>query len=154
MALRKQGRSKKKGKRPTKREIVQMNALKQLGKSAYSIGLSLGRSHHTIQKYINAPFLTDPKYAAMVEDYKQKEILDLTTLNIKSRARLHDLVETMTPLEATALMDRAFQQRRLLEGKSTENVFSLRRIIADAHEEPAKKDPKATPGIPPPPGER
>jgi hypothetical protein len=39
----------------------------------------------------------------------------------------------MTPIEAVATMDKSFQQRRLLEGKSTENIFSLRKIIEDAH---------------------
>jgi hypothetical protein len=144
MALKKQGKSKKKGKPPTKREQAQMLALKQLGKSEYEIGMSLGRSHHTIAKYTQAPLFTDAKFQDMVEEYKTKEILDLTVLNISARARIHDLIPTMTPIEAIACMDKSFQQRRLLEGKSTENIFSLRRIIEDAHK-PVAQDATLVP---------
>jgi hypothetical protein len=77
---------------------------------------------------------TDPKFVAMVEEYKTKELIDLTAMNIESRARIRDLIPTMTPIEAIACMDKSFQQRRLLEGRSTENVFSLRKIISEAHE--------------------
>lgn len=133
MALRKQGRSKKKGKRPTKREQAQMLALAELGQGTYEIGAALGRSPHTVRRYINSPMFQDPKFAALIEEYKQKELLDLTTLNIEARGRLHDLMPAMTPIEACAVMDKSFQQRRLVEGKSTENIFSLRRIIEEAH---------------------
>lgn len=133
MALRKSGRSKKKGKALTKREVAQVFALKSLDKSDYEVGMIMGRSPHTIKKYVESPMFTDPKFAALVEEYKSKELIDLTALNISARARIHDLIPTMTPLEAIATMDRSFQQRRLIEGKSTENIFSLRKIIEDAH---------------------
>jgi len=133
VALKKQGRSKKKGKRPTKREQAQMTALAELGKGTYEIGAALGRSPHTVRRYINSPMFTDPKFAAMIDEYKQKELIDLTVLNIEARGRLHDLMPVMTPIEACAVMDKSFQQRRLVEGKSTENIFSLRRIIEEAH---------------------
>lgn len=136
MALKKQGRSKKKGKRPTKREVAQMVALKGLGKSTYEVGMAMGRSHHTIKRYCESPIFTDPKFAKMVEEYKSKELIDLTALNIEARARLHDLIPVMSPIEAVATMDKSFQQRRLVEGKSTENIFSLRKIIEDAHKMP------------------
>lgn len=137
MTLKKQGRSKKKGKKPTKREQAMMLAAHDLGKSNYEIGMMLGRSANTVKKYVTEPMFQDKKFAALVDEYKEKEILDLTTLNIESRARLHDLLPVMTPIEAIATMDKSFQQRRLLEGKSTENVFSLRKIIQDAHNFPA-----------------
>jgi hypothetical protein len=38
-------------------------------------------------------------------------------------------------LETIALVNRVFQQRRLLEGKSTENIGAITRIINEAHEE-------------------
>ena len=138
MALKRQGRSKKKGKRPTKREVAQMKALKSLGKSTYEVGMLMGRSHHTIKRYCESPLFTDPKMAKLVEEYKSKELLDLTALNISARARLHDLIPVMTPIEAVATMDKSFQQRRLVEGKSTENIFSLRKIIEDAHKMPVE----------------
>lgn len=98
----------------------------------YEIGAIMQRAPNTVRKYLTSPMFTDDKFRALVEEYKQKEILDLTTLNIESRARLHDLVPVMTPIEAIALMDKSFTQRRLLEGKSTENIFSLRAIIVEA----------------------
>lgn len=121
-----------------------MLALKQLGKSNYEIGCLMGRSHNTIKRYVSNPIFKDPKFAVMVDEYKTKEVLDLTTLNIEARARLHDLAPTMGPIEAIALMDKSFQQRRLLEGKSTENIFSLRQIIQEAHK-PEKKEIDVTP---------
>src|SRR5678815_5210999 len=127
-------RPKKKGKMPSKREQAQMLALSDLGLGTYEIGSIMQRSPHTIRKYCQSPMFTDPKFQALVEEYKSKELIDLTALNIESRARLHDLVPTMTPIEAIALMDKSFTQRRLLEGKSTENIFSLRKIISEAHD--------------------
>jgi len=112
-----------------------MVAMHDLGMGTYEIGAAMARAPGTIRKYITSPMFTDPKFQQLIEDYKEKELLDLTTLNIESRARLHDLVPTMTPIEAIALMDKSFGQRRLLEGKSTENIFSLRKIITEAHSE-------------------
>ena len=129
-------RPKKKGKKPPKREQAQMLALHEMGMSDYQVGAIMQRSPHTIKKYCESPMFTDPKFAKLVEEYKSKELIDLTSLTISARARLHDLVPTMAPIEAIALMDRSFQQRRLLEGKSTENISSLRRIITEAHEGP------------------
>ena len=127
------GRSKKKGLSPTKREIAQMVALKQLNLGTYEIGNIMGRSPHTIRKYCQSPLFTDPKFAVMVEEYKSKELLDLTAMTISARARIHDLIPTMSPIEAVATMDRSFQQRRLLEGKSTQNLSTLSKIIQEAH---------------------
>jgi hypothetical protein len=127
-------RKKQKGKKLKRREIVQLTAMREMGMGPYEIGAAMNRSSTTVYKYTNNPAFTDPKFKAAVESYKEKELIDLTMLNIESRARLHDLVTTMTPIEAIALMDRSFQQRRLLEGRSTENIFSLRKIISEAHD--------------------
>lgn len=133
MALKTTKRSKKKGKKPGKREVALMNAMKEMGKSTYEIGALMGRSYHTVKKYCEQAMFHDKKFLEMVEEYKTKEITDLTVLNIEARARIHDLIPMMTPIEAVATMDKTFQQRRLLEGKSTENVFSLKKIISEAH---------------------
>jgi len=127
------GRSKKKGKKPSKREIAQMTALTQLGMGTYEVGDIMGRSPTTVRKYVNSEMFTDPKFAKLVEEYKSKELIDLTALNITTRQRLHELVPTMTPLEACMVGDKAFQQRRLLEGKSTTNISTLSKIIQEAH---------------------
>ena len=131
--LRKPKLSKKKGVPPSKREQAQMLALHDLDLSNYRVGEIMGRSPHTIKRYCESPMFTDPKFQKLVEEYKSKELIDLTAMNIEARARIHDLIPTMTPIEAVAVMDKSFQQRRLVEGKSTENIFSLRRIIEDAH---------------------
>jgi len=110
-----------------------MLALRQLNLGTYQVGEIMGRSPHTIKKYCESPMFTDPAFQKLVEEYKSKELIDLTAMNISARARIHDLIPTMTPIEAIATMDKSFQQRRLIEGKSTENIFSLRKIIEDAH---------------------
>ena len=127
------GRSKKKGKPPSKREQAQMLALNEMGLGTYEIGSIMGRAPNTIRKYCESPMFTDPNFAKLVEEYKTKELIDLTAMNISARARIHDLIPTMTPIEAIACMDKSFMQRRLVEGKSTENISSLRKIISDAH---------------------
>jgi len=57
-------------------------------------------------------------------------------LGAKGRKRLHELVDSGNSkmIETIALVDRVFQQRRLLEGKSTENVHSITRLINESHE--------------------
>ena len=65
------------------------------------------------------------------------EINDLYLLGAKGRKRLHELVDSGNSkmIETIALVDRVFQQRRLLEGKSTENIGSITRLINESHEE-------------------
>ena len=126
-------RVKKKGKPPAKREQAQMQAMSELGHGTYEIGAMMQRSPNTVRKYISSPMFTDEKFKLLVEKYKEQELLDLTVLSIEARARLHDLVPTMTPIECIALMDKSFSQGRLVSGKSTENIFSLRKIISEAH---------------------
>lgn len=131
--VRKHGRSKRKGKKPSRKEQAEMKALAEVGHSAYAIAEILGRSKNTVAKYIKSPIFTDPKFKELVNEYKEKEILDLTSLNIEARARIHELIPEMTPIEAVATMDKSFQQRRLVEGNSTENIMSLAKIIREAH---------------------
>lgn len=45
----------------------------------------------------------------------------------------------MRPIEAVATMDRAFQQRRLLEGQSTLNINSLSALVIGAAKDFAKR---------------
>ena len=72
---------------------------------------------------------------SQIAEICEKEILDLTVLTVKARQRLHELAATMNPIEAIALMDRTFQQRRLLEGKSTSNIATLQKIIREANKD-------------------
>ena len=118
-------------KSPTKHELVTMKVMSDRGESATSIAQQLGRSHHTVKKWLTSEAYTDPEINAMVEEIKAAERADLYVLNAKARAHLHVLLDsgTMKPIETIALQDRSFQQRQLLEGKPTE-IMSIRSVAA------------------------
>lgn len=122
------------GKRLSKPKQAEIKALKEMGQSNYAIEKRTGISHNTIAKYLeDNEAYSDPKMMEKVTQIKEKEILDLTVLGVRAKMRLHDLAPTMNPIEAIALMDRSFQQRRLLEGKSTANIATLTKIVEEAH---------------------
>jgi len=117
-----------------KREQAEIKALNKLGHSNYAVAKRTGIDNHTVAKYLaNQEAYADPRMTAMVAEICEKEILDLTVLTVKARERLHELAAKMNPIEAIALMDRSFQQRRLLEGKSTANIATLQKIIQKAN---------------------
>lgn len=127
-------RSARKGKPLTKKEQAEIKALSDLNHSNYQIEQRTGISHHTIDKYLkDQEAYSDPQMQAKVNQIKEKEILDLTVLNVEAKQRLHEIAPRMNAIEAIALMDRTFQQLRLLEGKSTANVHTLTTIIEEAH---------------------
>jgi len=129
-----QRRKRPKGKRLNKREQALIKASTELGKSGYQIEKETGISHTTVGKYLkDQEAYSNPKMKEMVAQIKEHEILDLTVLNVRAKQRLHDVAERLNPIEAIALMDRTFQQIRLLEGKSTTNIASLTKIIQEAH---------------------
>lgn len=68
----------------------------------------------------------------MLDIIEEKEIADPYLLVAKARNRLHELLDegNTKAIETTAVMDRSFQQRRLLEGQSTENTVSVHAVIA------------------------
>ncbi len=121
-------------RRPDKKELAMIKALSDLGQSPTSIAKRLGRSHHTVIKYLDSEVYTDPAISSMVEKIIEKELDELCLLGAKARANLHKLADsgTMKPIENIALMDRVFQQRRLLEGRSTQNINSLSYLITKA----------------------
>jgi uncharacterized protein YerC len=128
-------RSKRRGKKLSTKEQAEIKALSDLNHSTYAIEKRTGISHNTISKYLaNAEAYSDPAMKDKVALIKEKEILDLTVLNVAAKARLHELAPRMNPIEAIALMDRSFQQLRLIEGKSTSNINTLTRIIEEAHD--------------------
>jgi|SRR5262245_37871373 len=125
------------GRKPNKKELAQMKVMSDLGASASAIAEKLGRSHHTVIKYLNSDVYCDPAIGIIIEKLKENEISDLYVLGAKGRKRLHELVDSGNSkmIETIALVDRVFQQRRLLEGKSTENILSITRLIQQSHEE-------------------
>ena len=115
-------------------EQAEIKALAEMNHSNYAIEQRTGISHHTIDSYLkDQEAYSDTKMKDKVLQIKEKEILDLTVLNVQAKARLHELAPKMNPIESIALMDRTFQQLRLLEGKSTANVHNLTTIIEEAH---------------------
>lgn len=127
-------RTKRKGRAISTKEKAEIKALSELGESNYAIEKRTGISHNTVDKYLkDQDAYNDPHMQAKVTQIKEREILDLTVLNVAAKARLHEIAPRMNPIEAIALMDRTFQQLRLLEGKSTQNVNTLTRIVQEAH---------------------
>src|SRR5262245_15909920 len=114
-----------------------MKVMSDLGLSATAIAAKLGRSHNTVIKYLDSEVYNDPTISVIVEKIKENEINDLYLLGAKGRKRLHELVDKgdSKMIETIALVDRGFQQRRVLEGKSTENIGSITRLINESHEE-------------------
>jgi len=77
----------------------------------------------------------------MIDVIKEKEVSDLYLLGAKARKRLHELLDegNTKTIETVALMDRSFQQRRLLEGQSTENIAQIHADIAEIRRINAEK---------------
>jgi hypothetical protein len=124
------------GKRPTKKELARMKAMNEMGESPTSIADRMGRSHNTVIKYLESDVYNDPAIAEMVEKIKEKELSDLYLLGAKGRHRLHQLLDQgkSTMIPTIALVDRTFQQRRLLEGNSTQNIHTLSKVIESAQD--------------------
>lgn len=113
-----------------------MLVMHDLGMSPNAIAQKMGRSHNTITKYLNGEICSDAEVTKMVEGIKKTELNDLYHLGAKGRQRLHELLDKgdTSMIPTIALVDRVFQQRRLLEGQSTQNIATLSRIIEAAQD--------------------
>ncbi len=123
------------GRKPNKKELARMKVMSELGVSPTAIAEKMGRSHHTVIKYLQSDVYTDPSIGEIIERIKEKETQDLYLLGAKGRQRLHELLdEGKAPMIPTiALVDRTFQQRRLLEGKSNVNIGLKTQLVIAAH---------------------
>lgn len=139
------------GKKPDRKMLAQWKVSHDLGNSNNAIGKTYGVSHHTVKKYLTSDAYDDPQIAAIVERIKEAELRDLTVIGAKARANLHNVLDSMTPdnlrpgtmaaakwarasaIPITAILDRGFQQRRILEGKGAEGISNLTAIIQAAH---------------------
>ena len=111
--------------RPNKKEIAEMKVMTNLGESPTSIAKKMGKSHHTVQKYLDdLEIHQDPEVKKLIIIITEKELQDLKLLNMKARKNLHYRFDTSSPnvIESLATMDKSFQQIRLLENKSTQNI--------------------------------
>ena len=111
-----------------------MKVLSDLGFSPTAIARKMEKSHNTVIKYLNSDVYNNPDVASIVERLRKNEMDDLTVLGGKARQRAHDIFDTGKPalIPTIAVMDRVFQQRRLLEGRSTANIANLTAIIEAA----------------------
>jgi hypothetical protein len=74
------------------------------------------------------------KQPVVVETIRTRELSDLYLLGAKGRQRLHELLDKgdSQMIPTIALVDRTFQQRRLLEGGSTANIGFFAKLIIEA----------------------
>ncbi|MCK9276320.1 MAG: hypothetical protein M0P57_14675 [Syntrophales bacterium] len=112
------------GKKATNKEVAQFKVLSDLGVSNKAIARRTGRHVDTVRKYLNSEVYLNPDIDSMVHKIRDKEIDDLILLGGKARAHLNKLLDEgkTKAIETVAIMDRSFQQRRLLEEKSTNNI--------------------------------
>ncbi|MBZ0156274.1 MAG: hypothetical protein K8I29_08720 [Alphaproteobacteria bacterium] len=110
--------------KPTKKELARMKVLSDMGHSPTAIAKKIGMSNHTVSKYLSMDLFSDPEIKSFMQVIRDREIDDLCLLGGKARARLHEMLDEgkTKPIETVAIMDRTFQQRRLLEGQSTANI--------------------------------
>jgi hypothetical protein len=115
--------------RPNKKELAKMKVMSDLGQSPSAIAKSLGRSHHTVIKYLRRADFSDPQVQNFIEKIKNCELAELHGIGGKARAILNDYLDGVLdgirepqPIPITAILDRTFNQRRLLEGTSTQNI--------------------------------
>ena len=138
------------GRRPTKKDLAKMKVMSELGISPTGIAAKMGKSHHTIQKYLQSDVFTDPTIKAIVEKIRDTELNDLYLLGAKGRQRLHELLDSKEKVQmipTIALVDRTFQQRRLLEGRSTMNLgLKMQLVLAAEAEDQAQQDKKSPQG--------
>ena len=114
--------------KPDNMKVAQMKYLSDMGSSHKAIARTLGCSNHTVKKYLSDDVLQDdPVIKEIVATIKKKELEDLNLIIGKARKRLHEILDEgkTKAIETTAIMDRCFQQRRLLEGESTSNLSIL-----------------------------
>lgn len=131
------------GMKPTKKLLARMKAMNELGHGSTQIGKELEMSHNTVLKYLrDGEVFKDPDITEMVEMIKKKETDDLYLIGAKARRNLHTLLDEgkMKAIENIAAMDRSFQQRRLLEGLSTENISQLTKIVQEGNKLGPPKD--------------
>ena len=112
-------------KKPDKIELAKMKILSNLGNTPNAIGRKIGRDPRTVRKHLGIPEnFQDPEVLRLVAKIKDDEINNLYLLGEKAKQRLHEILDEgkTRAIETTAILDRTFQQRRLLENLPTENI--------------------------------
>lgn len=115
--------------KPTKPDIAKFKVMKDMGLTPNAIGKRTGFDAKTIRAYLSSEVYSDPEIQQMIELIRGKELNDLHLIGGKARAVLNGYLDSVmrgekepNPVAIVAIQDRSFQQRRLLEGLSTENI--------------------------------
>ncbi len=115
--------------KPTKPDIAKFKVMKDMGLTPNSIGKRTGFDPKTVRAYLSSEVYADPDIQQMIELIKGRELNDLHLIGGKARAVLNGYLDSVmrgdkepNPVAIVAIQDRSFQQRRLLEGLSTENI--------------------------------
>lgn len=127
-----------KGVRKLKINPKKLKSLLKLKLTGKEITKRLGVSEATLYRHLR--YLK--RQAVIVKDIDNTELIDLTLLGAKARKKLSEKIEDMKPIELIALVDRTFQQKRLMQGKSTGNIAVLTSIILEAHKRVKKENLK------------
>lgn len=97
-----------------------IHSMSEMGHSKKAIAKTMGFGWHTVKAVLSQ----EPTNPTLVAKLKQHELSQLVVLGALSRDRLAKMLDEnlLKPIEAIALMDRAFQQVRLIQGESTANI--------------------------------
>jgi hypothetical protein len=126
-----------KARKPDRKELARFKAMFEMGLTPNAIGKKTHRDAKTVRAFLKSPaYQEDAELNEMVDLIKSRELNDLYLLGAKGRHRLHELLDQgqTKVIETIALVDRTFQQRRLLEGGSTANIGVLTKIMMDSDE--------------------
>lgn len=128
--------------RPKKTDVARFKAMQDLGMSNFAIGRQLGFDAKTIKHHLDSMDFSDPELRAMIEKIKDAEINQLHVIGQRAReillGYLSDVIEGKREpniISVIAALDRTFQQRQLLTGKSTMNVSVFARVVEAACED-------------------
>lgn len=120
--------------KPSKPDMAKFKVMKDMGITPNAIAKRTGYDAKTVRAYLSSEVYSDPDIQKMIQLIKGKELNDLHLIGGKARAVLNGYLDSVlkgkkepNPVAIVAIQDRSFQQRRLLEGQSTENV-SVRSI--------------------------
>lgn len=115
--------------KPARPDIAKFKVMKDMGLTPNAIGKRTGFDAKTVRAYLSSEVYADPGIQRMIELIKGKELDDLRLIGGKARAVLNGYLDSVmrgdkepNPVAIVAIQDRSFQQRRLLEGLSTENI--------------------------------
>jgi len=109
----------------TKKEKAYAHAMYASGHNPTKIASSLGRNNKTVSSTLQKK-IDDPDLLEMISLIKKSELSELHEVGYKARRILNEYLDAVlrgdkepNVISVTAVLDRTFQQRRLLEGEAT-----------------------------------